>query len=466
MSLIEAACSAIRPHTENRASSSQLLVLLCVLTATLMLTGAAGATTYYVSPAGNDGNVGVSPEAPWRTLAKADSAPLVPGDTVLLEGGAIFANTLSPSRSGQAGAPITYGTYGSGRATIAGVNLNSVSHLTFDGLAVTGTSQAVLASGSGSGSRGITLRNLVISDVTIAINSANTADADWIIEGNSIDRTQDSAVIVYGANFQLTRNTIRDAGLSTVIAYGKHGIYAKGPGARIVGNVITNFQANGISIRHPNAVVEGNTVSGGPIAVAYFQGSTRQGRSVIRRNALDATTAAVYLDPSTTESFLLHDNTITSLGKGIHAKTVTALWVWSNAITAPIPILSDTVYQTSPPADYADSLSPVPQPEPTPQPTPEPTPQPTPDTTVPTVAITNPADRARVSRRITITAVASDDTAIASVAFYVDGRLACTDGTAAYTCAVRLARGRHTLTARAIDTSGNVDLSAVTVWAA
>jgi parallel beta-helix repeat protein len=77
----------------------------------------AAATTYYVSSAsGSDANDGLSEASPWQTLTKvnASSSTLVPGDQVLFKRGEIFRGSMSPSKSGAAGKPITYGGYGVG----------------------------------------------------------------------------------------------------------------------------------------------------------------------------------------------------------------------------------------------------------------------------------------------------------------------------------------------------------------
>lgn len=82
------------------------------------------------------------------------------------------------------------------------------------------------------------------------------------------------------------------------------------------------------------------------------------------------------------------------------------------------------------------------------------------DTKAPTVSITSPADGSSLARRskFRITASASDESSISKVEFYVDGRLKCTDTSAAYSCIWRIPNTRgvtYTLTAKAFDTRGN-----------
>lgn len=72
------------------------------------------ATTYYVSNGGNDANSGLSSAAPFRTLAKVNTLLLNPGDRVLFNRDDVFYGNLVITRSGSAGLPIIYSSYGTG----------------------------------------------------------------------------------------------------------------------------------------------------------------------------------------------------------------------------------------------------------------------------------------------------------------------------------------------------------------
>lgn len=72
--------------------------------------------TYYVSAAGNNLNAGTI-DAPWRTLAKVNSAKAIfrPGDSILLNRGDTWLETFNiTSIHGDDGSQITFGAYGSG----------------------------------------------------------------------------------------------------------------------------------------------------------------------------------------------------------------------------------------------------------------------------------------------------------------------------------------------------------------
>src|SRR4051812_5917934 len=106
-------------------------VLAASFAALAVAAPAFAGTAYYVSASGSDSAAGDAAH-PWRTVARVNGAALAAGDTVLFEGGASFGGTLQPAGSGAAGAPITFTSYGSGRANIlGGISIGSRSWLTF-----------------------------------------------------------------------------------------------------------------------------------------------------------------------------------------------------------------------------------------------------------------------------------------------------------------------------------------------
>jgi hypothetical protein len=81
-----------------------------------------------------------------------------------------------------------------------------------------------------------------------------------------------------------------------------------------------------------------------------------------------------------------------------------------------------------------------------------------PDTTAPTVAISNPANGATVSGRVTISATATDNIGVTAVEFYVDGVLKSTDSQAAYSYVWdtrKASSGLHTIMVKAYDAASN-----------
>ncbi len=81
----------------------------------LGLSGAASATTYYVSSnTGSDSNSGIASGAAWQTVAKVNAQTFQPGDSVLFRRGDVWNESLAPAASGAAGNPITFDAYGTG----------------------------------------------------------------------------------------------------------------------------------------------------------------------------------------------------------------------------------------------------------------------------------------------------------------------------------------------------------------
>jgi hypothetical protein len=98
----------------------RLVLAACLLTCLIACDSlgpaqaAEAGRTFYVSAAtGDDRGDGRSPQSPWKSLEKVNTADLQPGDKVLFRRGDVWRGTLIP-HSGREGAPITYGAYGEG----------------------------------------------------------------------------------------------------------------------------------------------------------------------------------------------------------------------------------------------------------------------------------------------------------------------------------------------------------------
>ncbi|MDQ2982473.1 MAG: right-handed parallel beta-helix repeat-containing protein [Actinomycetota bacterium] len=329
---------------------------VCTAALTLLVPAVANAATYYVRGTGNDASSGTSPATAWRTVSKVNNAPLAPGDTVLFEGGSVFADSLlMPSRSGTAAAPITYSSFGAATAQLPqGIWMMSVSWLRLENLAIDGPSTAISSSSNGTGVSDIAITNNQLSNVSVGVLAPHHGDTRWTISGNTISHTGDSGLILQGSSFLVSGNTITDTGANSSIAYGKHGIYAKGPGMRLIGNTIAGFQANGISTRFQNAIVEGNTISGGPIGIAYFQDGTAAGTSRLSYNRISGVSSTgIYLDGSTLESFVIANNTISmSAGSAMDLRAVANLTLANNVVTG--SVTGFNLYVKAPAGAYSE----------------------------------------------------------------------------------------------------------------
>jgi hypothetical protein len=143
--------------------------------------GLAAAAVYHVDAVhGDDARSGLSTVEAWRSLAKLRSAPLKPGDQVLLAAGSVWREPLVIIQSGSEGAPILVGAEGAGerpRIEAGGVAENAVEisnaeYVTVTGLEVTNNGpgtvmrRGVLVVGRDFGVlRGITISDLYIHDV-------------------------------------------------------------------------------------------------------------------------------------------------------------------------------------------------------------------------------------------------------------------------------------------------------------
>jgi hypothetical protein len=151
--------SSTRLQLFQKCSKRLLGMCLVVLTATLFIGDVAYAdnTTYYVDAvSGNDSNSGISTTSPWRTINKANTLNLNPGDRLLFKGGQTFSGNLQlgAEDAGLATNPVNVGSYGSGRATISagtgtGVRIYNVGGIAVSSLAVSGAGRSAGNTASG-----------------------------------------------------------------------------------------------------------------------------------------------------------------------------------------------------------------------------------------------------------------------------------------------------------------------------
>jgi hypothetical protein len=95
----------------------RFIFILC-----LFVTSVSYAATYYVRNGGNDAAAGTSESTAWATITKVNNAwsdgTIVAGDNILFRKGDIWHGTITVSRAGSSGNPITIGSYGTGEKPI------------------------------------------------------------------------------------------------------------------------------------------------------------------------------------------------------------------------------------------------------------------------------------------------------------------------------------------------------------
>jgi hypothetical protein len=110
------------------------------------------ARPHYVSAAGNDSNDGLTTGTAWQTIAKVNSSTFIPGDSILFRGGDTFTGQITHSVAATALNPITYGSYGTGRATLSNttgtVFVVSNSGIKVQDLILTGNTTTPLTNGA------------------------------------------------------------------------------------------------------------------------------------------------------------------------------------------------------------------------------------------------------------------------------------------------------------------------------
>ncbi|MHC4714728.1 MAG: right-handed parallel beta-helix repeat-containing protein [Planctomycetota bacterium] len=114
--------------------------LLSAMLAIAFAAPAALGVDYFVDAAkGDDANDGISIEAPWKSIEKANAA-LAPGDTVYIRAGVYSGEWIRPARSGKEDARITYAAYEGEKPEVTGgrygsvCSLSNVSYITVKGL--------------------------------------------------------------------------------------------------------------------------------------------------------------------------------------------------------------------------------------------------------------------------------------------------------------------------------------------
>ncbi|MEU9851918.1 right-handed parallel beta-helix repeat-containing protein [Streptomyces sp. NPDC047974] len=205
-----------------------------------------GPFTFYVSPDGDDGNDGMSPEKPWRTLDHANTANFRPGDRLRLKGGERFRGTitLEEGEAGSAARPVVIEAYGTGRATIeprgtSGITVHDTAGVEIRNIALVGDRKA-LREGVGIALRATRPGARRLAHVRIANveargfqNGISVGTEDDAVTGYSDVRVSDVSVhhnleaglVFYGPEFEEDRPAYAHSGLriERVTAYSNTG---------------------------------------------------------------------------------------------------------------------------------------------------------------------------------------------------------------------------------------------------
>ncbi|MFE1954240.1 right-handed parallel beta-helix repeat-containing protein [Streptomyces sp. NPDC059524] len=302
--------------------------------------------TYYLSPDGDDGAAGTSPETAWRTPARADRTGLAPGDRLLLKGGAHFRGTLtvSPDEAGDPRRPAVIGSYGTGRATLSStadpaVTVHNTGGVEIRDLVLRGSGSArrhdpglQLYSDRGSGGRpsGIDVSGVDVSGFRIGLavgaSQHGVGFRDVTVDRTRLHGNKDSGFLSYGPDFKPEIGTYahEDLTLTDVAAYDNAG----DPRAhdRHTGDGIVVGAVRGATLRrveaHDNGTEAASDAPEGPVGVwAYDSTRVVVEHSAAYRNHTGSTVdgAGFGLDSNVTESALRRNLSFGNDGPGFYA---------------------------------------------------------------------------------------------------------------------------------------------------
>ncbi|MBN9111928.1 MAG: right-handed parallel beta-helix repeat-containing protein [Pseudonocardia sp.] len=328
------------PRARRSTAAAALLAALLVSSCSA-LGGTPGDRTFYVSPTGDDAARGTSEGTAWRTLDRASSVRLVPGDRLLLEGGATFAGRLriDAEDAGDPAKPVVVGSYGEGRARIQSDQDSAVLVLDTGGvrigdLVVVGPGRFV------AGSAGVRLYNdlpggRMLDGVTVTrvdasgfvngveIGAANTGAGfrDAVVDDVVAHDNRDAGLAVYGPELDPAAPAYAHEGLtvSRVTAFGNRGDPANSrhnTGSGIVVGSVRGATVSG-SVAHDNG---GSGGSGeGPVGIWTYDSDgvvIEHSLSYRNRTARKADGGGFGLDQNTSNSVMQYNLSYDNHGPG------------------------------------------------------------------------------------------------------------------------------------------------------
>jgi hypothetical protein len=169
--------------------------------------------SYYVdSVRGDDGNSGTSPERPWRSLEKANSAPLSAGDRLLLRRRGRWTGKLTIDARGSRGARVVVDAYGTGPLPVLEGGCVTVdgSYVTVRSLQAQNCSYAGIALG-GDFDR---VEQTVVTNNIAGIQTKESSDGAVIVANTVVDNNRENAtagafgILLNGTNAEVAHNRI------------------------------------------------------------------------------------------------------------------------------------------------------------------------------------------------------------------------------------------------------------------
>ncbi|MDQ3779125.1 MAG: right-handed parallel beta-helix repeat-containing protein [Chloroflexota bacterium] len=209
-------------------------------TFTVTETDESGLTYFLDSANGNDAGSGTSAAQAWKTLDKANQAPLAPGDRLLLKRGGRWLGSLKVARSGTSERRIVIGSYGTGPLPIIEKGSSCVvlsgSHLVLRDI------HADDCSWAGVQIQGMTdlVENSLITHNAVGIHVPVGAGDNRILNNELRDNNRMSV---------LTRSPIDDDS-------GAFGVLLQGNGTEVASNTISGSDAFSYDYGRDGAAIE------------------------------------------------------------------------------------------------------------------------------------------------------------------------------------------------------------------
>ena len=227
---------------------------------------------YYVDDVnGNDGNSGTSESAPWRTLGKASSFTLSPGERLLFRRGGAWSGTLKIEESGAAGLPVVIGPYGSGAPPV-----------------IQGANECIVLFGSG-----IVVAQMQMQDCWSGVRISGGASFNRV-DGNVITGNVAGVLVSSGASDNvIIGNTFQNNNKMSVNTPGGYddsgafGVLLNGDRNEVLNNFISGSDAFSYDYGRDGAAVE------------IYEG---QGNSIHHNVAVDNHAFSELGDPSTRDN--------------------------------------------------------------------------------------------------------------------------------------------------------------------
>ncbi len=223
---------------------------------------AVSATTYYVSPTGNNNDNGMSLGAAWATIQHAANA-MVPGDTVRVQAGT-YNEQVSITKSGTSTGRIIY--IGDGSPTVNGATkgfeLSGASYITISGFNVTASNYGIYANTGNY----LNILNNEVRQTSSSGTGIELANSNYAIIDNNVVMVR-SYGIVLDWSFANHDNTITNNYVDSlsVDEQGVNGIDAgrnpaKSSNQNISYNTVVGSGHNGINLAVSNSYIGYNTV--------------------------------------------------------------------------------------------------------------------------------------------------------------------------------------------------------------